>query len=365
MACVVSYLLALNLRPLPVQAAGRQALLEQLQQGMAGFSWEPQDWEWRPTWTPSMRQGASSSSNGCSKPCAATIEEQEPCALPAGVDGDHSASAEQPTSTATPTDRLLSAVAATVSDTSQQQQQVLLLLAGITLQLAELEAPKRGIAFSTDEPLLRFYKQSLQAAVSEKGPDVRVLVLSNGGGGVLALLAAAAGAGSVVVVEKGRWGFRAAQQLLEANEQQQAELVSKVQLVPVPLSKCWYKASGGIGNSEGAGATGDAAAGTMADGPAQHMCGNNCVTAECDAVVHVVGAQHLLRPWQGAPAGIQTAAGAAAGADDCFYLEHQADIVVTDLLDYRWAAAVEASLTLDCGRPFGCSAARQLCGHCQ
>jgi hypothetical protein len=293
-------------------------------------------------------------------------KQQEPAALAAGANGVHSASDEQQYYTANPADRLLSAVAATVSDTSQQQQQYLQLLAGITLQLAELEAPKRGLALSTDEPLLRFYKQSLQAAVREKGSEARVLVLSNGGGGVLALLAAAAGASSVVVVEKGRWGFRAAQQLLQANTRQQAELVSKVQLVPLPLSRCLYKASG-VDSSEGAGRTEGAETGTMEDKTVQQMTGNSSVAAECDAVVLVVDNQQPTQPGLGAAAGHQTAAGhgAAAGAGGSFYLEHQADIVVTDLLDYRCAAAVATDYCSQLqSRPCGCSAVTQLCRDC-
>jgi hypothetical protein len=289
------------------------------------------------------------------------LEKQEASALAAGAGGVHSAGAEEQASRANPANQLLSAVAATVSDTSQQQQQYLQLLAGITLQLAELEAPKRGLALSTDEPLLQFYKQSLQAAVREKGHAACVLVLSNGGGGVLALLAAAAGASSVVVIEKGRWGFRAAQQLLEANRQQHAELVSRVQLVPVPLSKCFCKASGGD-SSEGAGRTEDTEAGMMADGTAQGITGSSSVAAECDAVVHVVDTQQRVQPGHGATADDQTGAGcgAAAGAGGCFYLEHQADIVMTDLLDYRCAAA-RARLQSKCiaGR-----ATRQLRSHC-
>jgi hypothetical protein len=221
---------------------------------------------------------------------------------------------------------LLCSSAAAAFDTSQQQQQQYLqLLAGMTLQLAELEGPKRGLALTADEPLLRFYKQGLQAAVQEKGPNARVFVLSNGAGGVLALLAAAAGAASVVVIEKGRWGFRAAQQLLDGNKQQQPDLVGKVQLVPVPLTRCFYNK---VGNNNTTSSTEDTEAPATAEGQAQEG-------AECDAVVHVIGLeQQQQQPGQGSCAGSHTLSGEAAGAG-CFYLDHQADIVVTDLLDYR------------------------------
>jgi hypothetical protein len=274
-------------------------------------------------------------------------DEQGSSTLLGGISKLSSVGGMQQAAAPNPSDRLISAVAATVSDTSQQQQQYMQLLAGITLQLAELEAPKRGLTLSNDEPLLRFYKQSLQAAVEEKGPDAHVLVLSNGGGGVLAMLAAAAGAGSVMVVEKGRWGFRAAQQLLEANRQQQPGLVSKVQLVPVPLSKCLYK--GSADSSEASGSTGEAAAAAaaaaVADSRAQRSTtssSSSSSTADCDAVVHVVSLEQQ-QPEQGALAGVESAGGASAGASGCFLLDHQADIVVTDLLDYRCAAAVAPS----------------------
>ncbi|KAF8069548.1 TTC28 [Scenedesmus sp. PABB004] len=182
----------------PCQAAGRQALLGQLRQGMAGHAWEPADWEWRPTWAPSMRDDADD-------------------------DGDRGGTAPA---------GLLGGLAGAF-DGSEQRAQTLGLVAGLSTQLAELDAPRRGLALLRDAPLLSWYARGLAAALQGAGPGAHVLVLGNGGGAVLGLLAAAAGAARVTVVERARWGFRAAQQLLAANAGLAA---GRVEAAPVPLA---------------------------------------------------------------------------------------------------------------------------------
>jgi hypothetical protein len=275
--------------------------------------------------------------------CSCTMQPAAAAARPAGPAATAADWHQTPAVEPGAAERLLCSAAAAI--TEHGQQQYLRLLAGITLQLADLEGPKRGLALSQDEPLLQFYKQGLEAAVQEKGPNARVLVLSHGGGGVLGLLAAAAGAGSVVVVEKGRWGCRAAQQLLEVNKQQQPDLVRKVQLAPVPLSRCrcsrrMYSSNSSDDRED----TTAAAAAARAEGQVEELAGNCTADAEVDAVVHVVSPeqhQQQQQQRQGGCVGSRSSTGKAVDSD-CFCLGHQADIVVTDLMDYRWAGAALA-----------------------
>ncbi|KAF6265255.1 hypothetical protein COO60DRAFT_1457162 [Scenedesmus sp. NREL 46B-D3] len=144
---------------------------------------------------------------------------------------------------------------------------------------------------------------------------------------------------TVIVVEAGRLGFRAAQQLLDGNKQQRPELVSKVQLVPVPLRGCLC-ACGDLGTDSPAGIVGDGSAAAPADGQEDDQAGSSSVLTECDAVVHVVSPeqqqqqqQHAERPGQAECAGSQAPLSGPPGTA-LFYLERPADIVVTDLLDY-------------------------------
>lgn len=265
--------------------------MQQLQQGMAGYAWEPEDWEWRPTWTPSMRAApaegapdALSTSSTLLTVCNNTNKSSS---------GNSSAAAGA---------QLLAALDAPPGSTPQQQLQVKLLLAQLTRSLAELEAPQRGLRLLQDTALLDWYQNSIRDAVDSAAAAAAgtvapptVLVLANGGGGLLALLAAAAGAGRVVVVEKWRWGCRASKQLLEANRAAHPELVGRIELVAGPLSSCYFA-------------------------PA------------ADAVDSAASQQ---RQQQEAKEEEQN----GDGSSGRFRLSQQADVVVTGMFDYRWVFA--------------------------
>jgi glycine/D-amino acid oxidase-like deaminating enzyme len=71
--------------------------------------------------------------------------------------------------------------------------------------------------------------------------DAHVLVLGAGGGGVLALLAASAGARRVTVIERHPLALGAARRLVSANAELVEELGCHIELVPVPLERCWLR----------------------------------------------------------------------------------------------------------------------------
>jgi hypothetical protein len=192
--------------------------------------------------------------------------------------------------------RLLTALEVPPGSTQQQQQQIMQLLGQMTFRLAELEAPQRGLKLLQDHQLLNWYRtavhKAVAAATAELSQPPVVLVLANGGGGLLALFAASAGAGEVVVVEKWRWGARASKQLLEANSKAHADLVDRVQLVPGPLSSCFFDPNAVAASTE---------------------------PRECDTAENSGNASSAV-------------VGDAAGR---FKLHRQADVVITDLFDYR------------------------------
>jgi hypothetical protein len=196
-----------------------------------------------------------------------------------------------------------------------------------------------------------------------------VLVLTNGGGGLLALAAAAAGAGRVVVVEKWRWGCRASKQLIEANRSTHPNLVEKIQVVTGPLSSCYFEPAGPATTAATAAAVQD----TVAEGGAvstwedgNHQAGNkgskaaaeqggdnqrlaegiegdSSSSSEADMVVHVIEHVQGCKSMQAAdslkpgPAAAAAAAGVASEGHRRFKLTRQADVVVTDMFDYRYA----------------------------
>lgn len=209
----------------------------QLQQGMAGHSWEPEDWAWRPLWTPSMRDGQGWGAEPGTDVGEALL--QTLCANSTGTarrrhGGSRSESA-----------------AAAACDTSLRAHAGV--LARLTQAAAELEAPQRGLRLAQDAALLTWYQGALTKALSQAVKDGSgssdsgggsvsgplVLVLSHGGGGLLGLLAAHAGAGTVVVVEQGRWGYQAATQLLGAQHgEAMRAAAARVVVAPVPLERC-------------------------------------------------------------------------------------------------------------------------------
>lgn len=209
-------------------------------------------------------------------------------------------------------------------DSSEQQQQYLQLLAELTLRLAELEGPQRAYKLLRDESLLHWYKQGLAEAVAAKkaaGVDQPVvLVVAHGGGGLLGMLAAAAGAGRVYVVEQGRWGFRAASQLLEGNKGKQQELVDRIELVPVPLERCRVRQQQQQQEQhqhqqpqQGVGVVVVPDAADSCEQDSSNDCSSN---AESDGVVRVIEG--------------------GSDCDDSWYeLQGVADILVTDMFDYR------------------------------
>lgn len=316
------------------QAKGRQALLRQLQQGMSGCTWEPADWEWRPTWTPSMRHSTAASSNG-SYSCFSDTNSLDFSSSSSGSSGRRedaspvhagetqariASGGSQPHPITAPSSSLLDATAR--ADGMQQQYRQL--LGSLTKQLADLEGPKRGLALLHDNPLLLWCKQGLTEAVQVKGPGACVLVIANGGGGVLAMLAAAAGAGRVVVVEKGRWGYRAAKQLIEGNRQQQPGLAQRIELAPVPLSRCCYSKSGGTSCASASGAVAG--------------CNDSMMTVPLQQNPQHTDMHDIRAKVQAVMAGNEEKTRLGPGTPDvgaCYCLPQQADIVVTDLLDYR------------------------------
>jgi hypothetical protein len=271
---------------------------------MAGYAWEPEDWEWRLTWTPSMRAAAAGSMMaGSTAAGGATTGTTE-----AGPVVTHNRSLPD---MAAAGKRLLAALQVPPGSTQQQQQQIMQLLGQMTFRLAELEAPQRGLELLQDDQLLSWYRTAVQktatAAAAELSQPPVVLVIANGGGGLLALLAAAAGAGEVVVVEKWRWGARASKQLLEANRKAHPDLVDRVRVVPGPLSSCCYDPS------------------AVADSAELH----GCSTQQAVQTSKRQGDSSALHA---AAAGSTAAVGDAA---ERFRLHRQADVVVTDLFDSR------------------------------
>lgn len=106
-----------------VQATTRAELTQQLQQGMGGYVWEPEDWEWRPTWTPSMRAAAASAGGGQT----ALAGNSTDLGMQLVPTGDTSSAAVAGA-------RLLAALAAPPPDsTPQQMEQTTHLLAQLTL----------------------------------------------------------------------------------------------------------------------------------------------------------------------------------------------------------------------------------------
>ena len=208
---------------------------------MAGADWDPKDWSWSPTWLPAM--------NHPQPPVKPLVKH--------------------------PTDMLTKSVGVN----SKHQQ----LLQSYLAAVAELEGPQRGVLLLQQPELCEWYQQSLKAAVAAARFDAdgataapggrlyvaaasttettttaaaagidggggdgfssakpcHVLVVSNGSGGLLGLWAAQAGADKVVVVEGGRYGYRAAHQLLDENKKQMGKVVGKVELAPCGLEYCW------------------------------------------------------------------------------------------------------------------------------
>jgi len=328
----------------PTQARTRSELTQQLQQGMAGPPWEPEDWEWRATWTPSMRRaGAAAAGGSASQQPAALVDTPAPGI---GTGNDRRSQAAEQTTQGSPAgspaagsmpmevagERLLAALDVPPGSTKQQQEQVKQLLAHLTISLAELEAPQRGLKLLQDQPLLSWYQHSIRAAVAaaaaETGRAPLVLVLANGGGGLLALLAAAEGAGHVVAVEKWRWGCRASKQLLQANQKTHLDLVSRIEIVPGPLSICRF------------------AADTQQQPQPDSTDSATDSDSEADVVLHVTdapqqSADHQLKQQQqgtgGAAVSSSATAAAAAPGDGTggFRLARQADVLITDMFDYR------------------------------
>jgi len=276
-----------------LQELSRTELLQQLQQGMAGYPWEPQDWEWRPTWTVSLRHDGRSATTA---PGDATAG-----AVPGSVQAAGSSWSVLATNGS-----LLDSYAADLRTLNGLPH--LTLLSQLTHSLAELEGPQRGIQLLQDQIMLNWYKSAIEQAAIGRGPGSVVLVLSHGSGGILGLLAAAApGVEKVVVVEKGRWGYRAASQLLEHNRCSRPETVNKVHLVPVPIHKCRYTGSSSASSL---------VPGGQVDGGAAAACAS---TSDDDAHAMASGRYSLQSNWQ-------------------YYFEGAADILVTDLFDYRCAA---------------------------
>jgi hypothetical protein len=277
-----------------LQELSRTELLQQLQQGMAGYPWEPQDWEWRPTWTVSLRHDSRSATTA---PGDATAG-----AVPGSVQAAGSSWSVLATNGS-----LLDSYAADLRTLNGLPH--LTLLSQLTHSLAELEGPQRGIQLLQDQIMLNWYKSAIEQAAIGRGPRGSVvLVLSHGSGGILGLLAAAAPeVEKVVVVEKGRWGYRAASQLLEHNRCSRPETVNKVHLVPVPIHRCRWS-----GSSSASGLV----PGGQVDGGAAAACAS---TSDDDTLAMASGRQSLQSNW-------------------LYYIERAADILVTDLFDYRCVA---------------------------
>lgn len=367
-----------------VQGQSRAELLQQLQQGMAGTTWEPQDWEWRPTWTPSMRRklaapraaaaqvttAVTAAAVGSTNVQASHIKGldmvQDSSSQDNGNDDAASGSTPPPAAAAAQkhsASDLLDVLrsAACGASEQQQQQQTEQLLSQLTLSLAGLEAPQRSFKLLQDTALLSWYQTSIAGAIQAvqaaavnsttpadhaaaaqhgspaatplatggactcasagsggRGPVV--LVLANGGGGLLGLIAASSGAGSVVVMEKYRWGCRAAQQLLEANREAHADFVSKVEVVQAPLSSCFY----------------------AAEADTSSTCTQDDIS-DVDAVVRLVSSISRGQPGAAQGAGRSQSASAAT-----FRMMKQADVLVTDMFDYRCAATRLPQATVAC-----------------
>lgn len=226
-------------------------------------------------------------------------------------------------------ERLLAALDVPPGSTQQQQEQVKQLLAQLTISLAELEAPQRGLKLLQDRPLLIWYQHSIRAAVTaaaaETGRAPLVLVLANGGGGLLALLAAAEGAGHVVVVEKWNWGCRASKQLLQANQKAHPDLVSRIEVVPGPLSTCRYAPE-----SQQRPEPDSTDSATDSE-------------SEADVVLHITDVpqqleDHQLKQHQQGTGSAGVSSSAAAVPRDGtggYRLARQADVLITDMFDYR------------------------------
>eukprot|EP00775_Hariotina_reticulata_P006413 gene6413-6644_t len=272
------------------QDSSRTELLQQLQQGMAGYPWEPQDWEWRPTWTASMRR---------QRPIVTATPGDAGRVAMAGAAGlGRPQAGGSSTSLVATHGSLLDSYANDLRALNGWQH--MQLLGQLTHSLAELEGPQRGMQLLQDEAMLQWYKSAIEAAAVAQGPGAVVLVLSHGSGGILGLLAAAAPeVAKVVVIEKGRWGYRAAAQLLEHSRSSRPAIVNKVQLVPAPLHRCQ------CGNRSSA---------SKAD--ASGNCGSDDgVTAPLASPDGTHGHGNLQSNWQ-------------------YSIERAADILVTDLFDY-------------------------------
>jgi len=243
------------------EAAGRLALQQQVQQGMAAYDWNVEDWEWRPTWLPPSLTKAAA--------------------------GGVAADSRQP----------LGAAAATKS-TATNSTPHHRLLAGMSHALSDLEAPARAAALARDAALMECYSDALRQALqpgaggcggggdgdgattgsvrSDQQPsatatttsNAHVLVLGDGASGVLALLAAAAGAQHVTVIERHPMGLRVAKQLVDANTGLLEAAGCHVKLVPAPLERC-RSSEQRAGSSDVATAADDD--GTEGSSPAAHI----------------------------------------------------------------------------------------------
>ncbi|KAK9863045.1 hypothetical protein WJX84_000363 [Apatococcus fuscideae] len=166
---------------LKLREARRQDLqltmLNQFKQSMAGPDWELEDYEWRPTYLPSMRLR--------------------------------------------PVDR-----SRIFRDPRRR------MLADYINALADLAHPKAALPILQDDARILSYERAVQEAVA-RHQGGRVLVLS-AGTGVLGMLAASAGSEEVVCIERSRFLYRMAKQALQAN----AHLQDRVTLIGCRLQAC-------------------------------------------------------------------------------------------------------------------------------
>lgn len=160
---------------------------------MAGQEWDPQDWEWRPTWLTTSTQSQ-------------------------------------------PLDSPLKSAVAQYKGLLQQYIKT----------LTDLQAPRQGLKLLYDPAMLNWYANSISHAVSMK-PGANVLVLGSGSGGVLAAMAAQRGAGQVICIEQGPFSYRAAKAVLSTNSATLGNDASRgVQVIPCDITHCW-----GPGNASG------------------------------------------------------------------------------------------------------------------
>jgi len=160
----------------------RTETLNSWKQAMSGPDWELEDYEWRPTFIPQM----------CLRKLDASLFDMDPGRLN---------------------------------------------IIAYAHALSELGAPKKALKLLEDNVRIAAYKEAIELTVADAEPgELNSALVVSAGGGILPLITARAGLKSVIGVERNRFLYRMAKQVLKSNAGQFAK--GTIQLLDQKLDKC-------------------------------------------------------------------------------------------------------------------------------